>query len=57
MQLLSKLSGFKTYIAASGLIGLGLYQLTVGQYATALQSFLTGLTAVGLRHAIAKQAV
>ena len=57
MQLLSKLSGFKMSSAASNLIGLALDQLTVGQYATALQPFLAGLTAVGLRHAIAKQAV
>ncbi len=54
MQFLSRLSGFKTYIAAAGLIGLALYQLSVEQYATALQSFLAGLTAMGLRHAIAK---
>jgi hypothetical protein len=49
------LSGYKTYIAGVGLIGLALYQLSTGDYSAAAQSFLAGLTAVGLRHAIAKQ--
>ena len=41
--------------AAAGLVGLGVYQISQGQFETGVQSFLGALTAAGLRHAIAKQ--
>jgi hypothetical protein len=49
------LNGYKTYLAAAGLIGLSIYQFSQGQYETAFASFNAGLAALGLRHAIAKQ--
>jgi hypothetical protein len=49
------LSGYKTYVAGVGLFGLAIYQVSTGDYQTAMQSFLAALAAVGLRHAIAKQ--
>jgi hypothetical protein len=55
MAVLTLLSGYKTYIAAAGLAGLAVYQLSQGQFEPALQSVLGALTAVGLRHAVAKQ--
>lgn len=48
------LDGYKTYIAAFGLLGLAVYQATQGQYDQALQSVLGALAAAGLRNAIAK---
>jgi hypothetical protein len=54
MGILTLIDGYKTYIAAVGLIGLSLYQLTQGLYDQASQSFLAALVAAGLRHAIAK---
>jgi len=53
MAIVNILSGYKTYIAALGLFGLAAYQLSVGQYDQAAQSFFAGLAAVGLRGAIA----
>jgi hypothetical protein len=53
--LLSQIEGKKTYLAALGTFGLGLYQLLVQKdVATALQSFATALGLAGLRHAITK---
>lgn len=46
------LSGYKTYLAAAGLFGLALYQFSVGNLESAIQSFLGGLAALGLRNAI-----
>ena len=57
MAILTLLDGYKTYIAAVGLIGLALYQATVGQYDQAIQSFLGALAALGLRSAISKAAL
>ncbi|WP_162657364.1 hypothetical protein [Tuwongella immobilis] len=48
------LSGYKTYIAALGLAGLALYQLSQAQFELAMQSFLAALAAAGLRDAVAK---
>lgn len=48
------LSGYKTYIAAVGLAGLALYQLSQAQFELAMQSFLAALAAAGLRDAVAK---
>lgn len=46
------LAGYKTYIAAAGLVGLALYQVSVGQIDTAIQTALAALAAFGLRKAI-----
>ena len=48
------LNGYKTYIAAAGIVGLALYQASTGLYDQAVQSFLAALAAAGLRNAIAK---
>lgn len=45
-------TGIKTYLAAAGLAGLALYQLSVGSYEAAYQSFMAALAAFGLRSAI-----
>lgn len=42
------LEGYKTKLAAAGLLGLALYQLSQGQYEQAAQSFLAGLAALGI---------
>jgi len=55
MDIVNVLNGYKTYLAGAGLFGLALYQFSTGEYEQAGQSFLSGLTAIGLRHAIAKQ--
>ena len=54
MAILNVLSGYKTYVAAAGLVGLAVYQFSQGQVETGVQSVLAALTAVGLRHAVAK---
>ena len=46
------LAGYKTYIAALGLIGLGIYQLSSGDLATGGHTLLTGLGMFGLRTAM-----
>ena len=56
MDFLNVLSGFKTYLAAAGLVGLAIFQASTGQYEQAVQSVLAALTAAGLRSAIAKSA-
>lgn len=56
MNILSLVNGYKTYIAAAGLMGLSMYQVSAGQYDQASQTFLAALAAAGLRSAIAKQA-
>ncbi len=48
--------GYKTYIVVAGLIGLSVYQASVAQYEQALQTFMSAITAAGLRHAVAKNA-
>lgn len=47
------LNGFKTYLAAAGMLGLALFQFSTGDYATAWQSMMGALAAFGLRVAIA----
>ena len=54
MGILTLLNGYKTYIAALGLVGLAIYQISVGEYNMALQSILAGLAAAGLRSDMAK---
>jgi hypothetical protein len=46
------LNGYKTYLAAAGLIGLSVYQLSQGQVEQAIQNLLAGLAAFGLRNAL-----
>jgi hypothetical protein len=53
-NILNAVNGYKTYLAAAGLVGLALYQASTGEYQQAVQSFLAALTAAGLRSAIAK---
>lgn len=52
MNPLDILKGFRTYLAAAGLLGLAVYQFSEGQYETAAQSFLAALAAFGLREAL-----
>jgi len=52
--LLKLFEGKKTNLAAVGLIGLALYQLSQKQYEAAMQSFFASLAAFGLRSAISK---
>jgi hypothetical protein len=55
-NILNALNGYKTYLAAVGLLGLAIYQASTAQYEQAIQTFLAALTAAGLRSAIAKTA-
>lgn len=50
------LTGYKTYIAAAGLLGLALYRLSVGEYDMAVQALMQALMAAGLRSAISTTA-
>ena len=54
MALLDLMNGYKTYIAAAGLLGMALYQFSLRQYDQATQTFLSALAAAGLRHAVSK---
>jgi hypothetical protein len=54
MFILTFINGYKTYLAAVGLVGLSAYQLSVGQYNQATQSLLAALATAGLRNAISK---
>lgn len=49
------LPGWKTYIAAAGLVGLAVYQFSEGDIAAAWQSLMAGLAAFGLRVAVSKK--
>lgn len=46
------INGYKTYLAAAGLLGLALYQFSQGQVEAAIQSFLAALAAFGIRQAL-----
>ncbi len=46
------LPGWKTYLAAAGLLGLALYQVTQNDFVNAFQSFMAALAAFGLKMAI-----
>jgi hypothetical protein len=52
-NVLTKLQGKKTYIAAVGLLGLGVFQLTQGDV-TGVQTLLQAAVAAGLRDAVNK---
>lgn len=54
-SILTILSGYKTYVAAVGLVGLAVYNLSVGDFASAGNNFLLALVAVGLRGAVKSQ--
>ena len=47
------LKGYKTYIAAVGLVGLAVWQFSQGQVELGVQSLLAALAAFGLRRALA----
>lgn len=47
------LDGYKTYLAALGLAGLAIYQLSQGQTEDAIKTFTQALAVLGLRRAIA----
>jgi hypothetical protein len=44
--------GWKTYIAAAGLFGLAVYQLSQGDSTAAWQSLMAAIAAFGIRTAI-----
>ena len=46
------INGYKTYLAAAGLLGLALYQFSQGQFEAAMQSLFGALAAFGLRQAL-----
>ena len=54
MAFLNVLDGYKTYIAAAGLVGLSLFQFSTGQIPLGFQTLFSALAAAGLRNAIAK---
>jgi hypothetical protein len=45
---------YKTYVAAAGLVGLAVYQMSQGQGQDAWHSLMLAGTAVGLRHTVSK---
>ena len=51
----SFLAGKKTYLAAIGMVILGVVELSMGDVPQGIQALLAALTAVGLRGAIAGQ--
>ena len=54
MVFLNLINGYKTYLAALGLVGLAIYQFSQGTYDQATQTLLAALAAAGLRNAISK---
>jgi hypothetical protein len=48
------LNGWKTYLAAAGLVGLAVYQLSVGDYNTAWTNLMAALAVFGVRNAMAR---
>ena len=53
MNISNVAKGYKTYIAALGLLGLAIYQASTNDYTEAFQSLMAALAAAGLRSAIA----
>lgn len=45
-------SGFKTVVAAVGMVALGVYLVTQGQYENGVSQIMLGLAAFGLRAAV-----
>ena len=54
MNILNLFGGYKTYIAALGMVGLAIYQFSIGDVPNGMHSLLAAGTAAGLRHAVAK---
>lgn len=54
MNPLNAVDGYKTYIAAVGLAALAVYQFSIGDVPSAVQSVMAALAAAGLRNAISK---
>jgi hypothetical protein len=52
LLLMARLAGYKTYIAALGLLGLGVFQITQGQVNEGLASIGQAFVAAGLRNAL-----
>ncbi len=50
---LGMLSGYRTYIAAAGLFGLGIYQISIGEIDLGIQTLLSACAAAGVRKAVA----
>ena len=49
------LPGYKSYLAAAGLFGLALYQISTGDYPLAVQSLLAALAVFGIRTALVRK--
>jgi hypothetical protein len=45
---LAAIKGLKTHLVAAGLLGLGIFQVSTGDYASALTSFMSAAAAFGL---------
>ena len=56
MRWLNFVNGYKTYLAAAGLVVLSIYQASTGNLEQASQTFLSATAAAGLRHAVSKTA-
>lgn len=54
IKIIARLNGSKTYIAAAGLAGLAIYQLSQGQLTEGARTIGQALAAAGIRHAITK---
>ena len=52
MGFVNLFSGYKTYIAAIGLVGLSVYQASTAEFSQAFQTLMSALVAAGLRSAI-----
>lgn len=48
------LNGWKTYIAAVGLLGLAVWNFSQADYQTGMTNFLAALAAFGIRSAMAR---
>jgi high-affinity Fe2+/Pb2+ permease len=48
------LNGWKTYLAAAGLFGLAVYQLSMADYNAAWTSLMAALATFGVRNAMAR---
>lgn len=48
------LNGWKTYIAAVGLLGLAIYNFSMGDYTTGMTNLMAALAAFGIRNAMAR---
>ena len=48
------LSGLKTYLAATGLVGLAIHQFASGMFGHGAQALLTAMATAALRRAIAR---